>query len=92
MSIQKYINYENSLERINIFDIPNYFHIILHNYYLIYISMAIFIVTFRETLEAAIIIGLIFSMLNVFGVEKKRKRYITIGIVLGIIMSFFFAG
>jgi high-affinity Fe2+/Pb2+ permease len=54
--------------------------------------MAIFIVTFRETLEAAIIIGLIFSMLNVFGVEKKRKRYITIGIVLGIIMSFFFAG
>ena len=53
--------------------------------------MAIFIVTFRETLEAAIIIGLIFSMLRVFGVEKKRKRYITIGIALGILMSFFFA-
>lgn len=40
--------------------------------------MAIFIVTFRETLEAAIIIGLIFSMLKVFGVEQKRKRYITL--------------
>ncbi len=53
--------------------------------------MGIFIVTFRETLEAAIIIGLIFSMLRVFGVEKKRKRYITMGIVLWIIMSFFFA-
>jgi high-affinity iron transporter len=54
--------------------------------------MAIFIVTFRETLEAAIIIGLIFSMLKVFWVEKKRKRYITIGIITGIIMSFLFAG
>jgi high-affinity Fe2+/Pb2+ permease len=40
--------------------------------------MGIFIITFRETLEAAIIIGLIFSMLRVFGVEKKRKRYITL--------------
>jgi len=53
--------------------------------------MWIFIVTFRETLEAAIIIGLIFSMLRVFGVEEKRKRYITLWIVLWIIMSFFFA-
>jgi len=53
--------------------------------------MWIFIVTFRETLEAAIIIGLIFSMLRVFGVEKKRKRYITLWIILWIIMSFFFA-
>lgn len=53
--------------------------------------MGIFIVTFRETLEAAIIIGLIFSMLRVFGVEKKRKRYITLGIFLWIVMSFFFA-
>lgn len=53
--------------------------------------MGIFIVTFRETLEAAIIIGLIFSMLRVFGVEQKRKRYITVGIILWIIMSFFFA-
>ena len=53
--------------------------------------MAIFIVTFRETLEAAIIIGLIFSMLKVFGVEQKRKRYITLWIVLWIIMSFIFA-
>lgn len=54
--------------------------------------MAIFIVTFRETLEAAIIIGLIFSMLRVFWVEKKRKRYITIWIILWVVMSFFFAG
>jgi len=53
--------------------------------------MWIFIVTFRETLEAAIIIGLIFSMLRVFWVEQKRKRYITLWIVLWIIMSFFFA-
>jgi len=53
--------------------------------------MQFFIITFRETLEAAIIIGLIFSMLKVFWVEKKRKRYITLGIVLGIIMSFLFA-
>jgi len=53
--------------------------------------MWIFIVTFRETLEAAIIIGLIFSMLKVFGVEKKRKRYISIGIFLWVIMSFLFA-
>ncbi len=53
--------------------------------------MAIFIVTFRETLEAAIIIGLIFSMLKVFGVERERKRYITLGITLGIVMSFLFA-
>jgi len=53
--------------------------------------MSIFIVTFRETLEAAIIIGLIFSMLKVFGVENKKKRYISLGIILGIIMSFFFA-
>jgi len=53
--------------------------------------MQFFIVTFRETLEAAIIIGLIFSMLKVFGVEKKRKRYITLGILVGIVMSFLFA-
>lgn len=53
--------------------------------------MAIFIVTFRETLEAAIIIGLIFSMLKIFGVEKNKKRYITLWIILGIVMSFFFA-
>lgn len=53
--------------------------------------MAIFIVTFRETLEAAIIIGLIFSMLKVFWVEKKKKRYITFWIIAGIAMSFFFA-
>jgi high-affinity iron transporter len=53
--------------------------------------MGIFIVTFRETLEAAIIIGLIFSMLRVFGVERQRRRYISLGIILGIIMSFFFA-
>ncbi len=54
--------------------------------------MQFFIITFRETLEAAIIIGLIFSMLKVFGVEDSKKRYITIGIVMWIIMSFFFAG
>lgn len=54
--------------------------------------MWIFIVTFRETLEAAIIIGLIFSMLRVFWVEKKKKRYITLWVILWIIMSFFFAG
>ena len=53
--------------------------------------MAIFIVTFRETLEAAIIIGLIFSMLRIFGVERKRKRYITLWILLWIVMSFLFA-
>ena len=53
--------------------------------------MDIFIVTFRETLEAAIIIGLIFSMLRVFWVQKKRKRYISLGIVAWIIMSFLFA-
>jgi len=54
--------------------------------------MGIFIVTFRETLEAAIIIGLIFSMLKVFGVERHKKRYITLWVVAGVIMSFFFAG
>ncbi len=53
--------------------------------------MQFFIVTFRETLEAAIIIGLIFSMLRVFGVQKKKKRYITVGIIVGIVMSFLFA-
>ena len=53
--------------------------------------MDIFIITFRETLEAAIIIGLIFSMLNVFNVKSRRKRYITIGVILGIVMSFIFA-
>ena len=53
--------------------------------------MWIFIVTFRETLEAAIIIGLIFSMLRVFGVEKKKKRYISLWVLLWVIMSFFFA-
>ncbi len=40
--------------------------------------MQFFIVTFRETLEAAIIIGLIFSMLKVFDIETKKKRYITL--------------
>lgn len=53
--------------------------------------MWIFIVTFRETLEAAIIIGLIFSMLRVFWVERHKKRYITLGVIMWIIMSFFFA-
>ncbi len=53
--------------------------------------MAIFIVTFRETIEAAIIIGLIFSMLRVFWVERRKKRYIILWILLWIIMSFFFA-
>lgn len=53
--------------------------------------MGIFIVTFRETLEAAIIIGIIFSVLKVFWVEKKKKRYISLWIILWIIMSFFFA-
>gem|GEM_PF-2483955 len=43
--------------------------------------MAIFIVTFRETLEAAIIIGLIFSMLKTFGAQEKSKTYIFLGIV-----------
>ncbi len=53
--------------------------------------MAIFIVTFRETLEAAIIVGLIFSMLKVFGAQERSKVYITLGILAWIIMSFFFA-
>lgn len=53
--------------------------------------MQFFIVTFRETLEAAIIIGLIFSMLRVFGVQKKKKRFIILWIILGIIMSFLFS-
>lgn len=71
---------------------PNYFHIIQSNQLFLYIYlMEFFIVTFRETLEAAIIIGLIFSMLKVFWVEKKRKRYITLGILVGIAMSFIFA-
>jgi len=60
-------------------------------YILIHTFMAIFIVTFRETLEAAIIIGLIFSMLKTFGAQEKSKTYIFLGIVAWIVMSFFFA-
>lgn len=71
---------------------PNYNHILRTYYFLYECYMQFFIVTFRETLEAAIIIGLIFSMLKIFGVEKKRKRYISLGVILGIVMSFIFAG
>ncbi len=53
--------------------------------------MDFFIITFRETLEAAIIIGLIFSMLKLLWVKKKKKRYISVWIILWIIMSFVFA-
>ncbi len=53
--------------------------------------MGIFLVTFRETLEAAIIIGVIFSLLRVFQTPKNTTIYIIGGIVLWVIMSFFFA-
>ncbi len=53
--------------------------------------MAIFLVTFRETLEASIIVGLIYSMLQVFGVSTKRKRYIAYGIAAWVLWSILFA-
>lgn len=76
----------------NVWHTELYFYIPYLLIFIFFQGMWIFIVTFRETLEAAIIIGLIFSMLRVFWVEKKRKRYISLGIILWIIMSFFFAG
>lgn len=53
--------------------------------------MAIFLVTFRETLEASIIVGLIFSLLQVFWVSFKRKRYIGVWIAAWILWSVIFA-
>lgn len=53
--------------------------------------MSAFIITLRETLEAAIIIGIIFSLLKAFGIGWNRKIYVIYGIVLWIIFSFLFS-
>lgn len=53
--------------------------------------MSAFLITLRETLEAAIIVGLIFSILKVFWVEWNKKIYIIYGIISWIIASFIFA-
>ena len=53
--------------------------------------MSAFLITFRETLEATIIIGLIFSILNVFRAGKDKKRYIVFWVCAGILFSVVFA-
>jgi high-affinity iron transporter len=53
--------------------------------------LAIFLVTFRETLEASIIVGLVFSLLQVFWISNFRKRYIGFWIFVWILGSVIFA-
>lgn len=53
--------------------------------------MSAFIITLRETLEAAIIIGIIFSLLKAFWIDWSRKIYVIYGIILWIISSFLFS-
>ncbi|MBI5414114.1 FTR1 family protein [Candidatus Peregrinibacteria bacterium] len=51
---------------------------------------ASFLITFREGLEAAVIIGILLSVLRALH-EQKQNIFIWSGTVLGILMSFFFA-
>lgn len=53
--------------------------------------MSAFLITFRETLEATIIVGLIFSILNVFWAKRKEKMYIIFWVLLGVLSSVLFA-
>lgn len=53
--------------------------------------MSAFLITLRETLEAAIIIGLIFSILKVFWAGWDKKIYIVYGVIAWIICSFLFS-
>lgn len=50
--------------------------------------MQFFIVTFRETLEAAIIVGLIYSIIRVAWGWAIAKTYLFWGVTLGILFSF----
>lgn len=53
--------------------------------------MATFLITFRETLEAALIIWLILSIISGFEWKFKNNLYIISAIILWIIFSFVFA-
>jgi high-affinity iron transporter len=45
-----------------------------------------FIITFRETFEAALVIGIMYSYLENTG-NKEKKKYVNYGTVLGILLS-----
>ncbi len=49
--------------------------------------MSEFLIVLRETLEAAIIVGLIFSMMHIFHTPKKFKLYVWGGVLWGILLS-----
>lgn len=53
-----------------------------------FLIMEFFIVTFRETLEAAIIVWLIYSIIRVAGGSVRPKVYLFGGVVWGILFSF----
>ena len=53
--------------------------------------MNIFLVTFREALEASLIIGLIFSLLQAFGIVKNKRIYIFLGVGLWVCVSIILA-
>lgn len=54
--------------------------------------MAAFIITFRETLEAALIVGLLLSLVNIYYQKYgKWHTYIVSWVITGIVLSFLFA-
>ena len=52
--------------------------------------LASFLITFREGLEAFLIVGIILSYLGKID-AKRYNKYIYVGVVLGIIVSLFIA-
>ena len=52
--------------------------------------MEAFIITFRESLEAAIIVGILFAVLKSCNAEQFKKSVWT-GVVLGVVGSILFA-
>ncbi|SHH36560.1 FTR1 family iron permease [Thermosipho atlanticus] len=55
--------------------------------------MAVFLITFRETLEAALIVGILFAFLNKNKANKFKKNVwfgVFSGIILSLIFGFFF--
>ena len=53
--------------------------------------MATFLITFRETLEAALIVWLILSIVSGFEGKFKNNLYIISGVIFWVIFSFLFA-
>jgi high-affinity iron transporter len=52
-----------------------------------FIMIAAFLISFREGLEAALIIGIIFGYLRKIGADHSKNRYVWTGVVTAILLS-----